>query len=159
MAAPTLNQFLDIELTRDWVVSAHIPFFGGLTGTADTALLNEPLPEKVFVYPLRDGHVDPAFQAEFGDQAAPAGADRSGGVGLVDDHPGAVALGELDDFGQRRKVAVHREDRVGDDGLLPASGTPQCVGKGIHVGMGIDDRLGTGQAAAVHQRSVVELVG
>ena len=51
-------EILDIELTRDWVVSAHIPHFGGLTGTADTALLNEPLPEKVFVYPVRDGHVE-----------------------------------------------------------------------------------------------------
>ena len=51
-------EILDIELTRDWVVSAHIPYFGGLTGTADTALLNEPLPEKVFLYPVRDGYVE-----------------------------------------------------------------------------------------------------
>ena len=51
-------EILGIELTRDWVVSAHIPYFGALTGTADTALLAEPLPEKVFVYPLRDGHVE-----------------------------------------------------------------------------------------------------
>ena len=51
-------EILDIELTRDWVASAHIPFFGGLTGTADTALLAAPLPEKVFIYPLRDGHVE-----------------------------------------------------------------------------------------------------
>ena len=51
-------EILGIELTRDWVASAHIPFFGGLTGTADTALLSEPLPERVFIYPLRDGHVE-----------------------------------------------------------------------------------------------------
>ena len=42
----------------DFVVSATYPNFGGLTGTDRTALLNEPLPEQVFIYPLRDGHVE-----------------------------------------------------------------------------------------------------
>jgi amidase len=51
-------EILEIEPTRDFVVSAFIPDFGGLTGTTQTALLNEPLPERVFVYPLRDGHVE-----------------------------------------------------------------------------------------------------
>jgi acetamidase/formamidase len=51
-------EILEIEPTRDWVASAHIPFFGALTGTADTALLAEPLPERVFIYPLRDCHVE-----------------------------------------------------------------------------------------------------
>jgi acetamidase/formamidase len=51
-------EILEIEPRRDFVVSAHIPFFGGLTGTPQTPLLNEPLPEKVFLYPLRDGHVE-----------------------------------------------------------------------------------------------------
>lgn len=46
---------LEIEPTRDFAVSAHIPEFGGLVGTAQTAMLNDPLPEQVFVYPLRDG--------------------------------------------------------------------------------------------------------
>jgi acetamidase/formamidase len=51
-------EILEIEPTRDFVVSAFIPDFGGLTGTTQTALLNEPLPERVFVYPLRDGAVE-----------------------------------------------------------------------------------------------------
>jgi acetamidase/formamidase len=51
-------EILDIEPTRDFVVSAFIPDFGGLTGTTQTALLNEPLPERVFLYPLRDGAVE-----------------------------------------------------------------------------------------------------
>ena len=51
-------EILDIELTRDWVASILMPYFGGLTGTADTAMLNEPLPERVFIYPVRDGHVE-----------------------------------------------------------------------------------------------------
>lgn len=51
-------EILEIEPTRDFVASAHIPYFGGLTATTQTALLNEPLPERAFVYPLRDGHVE-----------------------------------------------------------------------------------------------------
>jgi amidase len=49
---------LEIEPTRDFVASAFIPYFGGLTATDKTALLNEPLPEQVFIYPLRDGAVE-----------------------------------------------------------------------------------------------------
>ena len=51
-------EILEIAPERDFVASAHIPYFGGLTGTAATAMLNEPLPERVFIYPLRDGFVE-----------------------------------------------------------------------------------------------------
>lgn len=51
-------EILEIEPTRDFVASAFIPYFGGLTATDKTALLNEPLPEQVFIYPLRDGAVE-----------------------------------------------------------------------------------------------------
>jgi amidase len=51
-------KIIDIEFTRDYVVSAHIPYFGGLTNTDATALLNKPLPEKVYQYPLVDGFVE-----------------------------------------------------------------------------------------------------
>jgi amidase len=44
-----------IEPTRDWAVSAFVPFFGGLTATAATRLLHEPLPERLYFYELRDG--------------------------------------------------------------------------------------------------------
>jgi amidase len=51
-------EILELELTRDFVVSALIPYFGGLTSTDRTALLNDPLPERVFIYPVRDGAVE-----------------------------------------------------------------------------------------------------
>ena len=44
-----------IEPTRDWAVSAFVQFFGGLTATAATRLLHEPLPERLYFYELRDG--------------------------------------------------------------------------------------------------------
>ena len=37
---------------RDWAASTTIPFFGALTGTDRTALLQEPLPERTWIYQL-----------------------------------------------------------------------------------------------------------
>lgn len=48
-------QILSIEPTRDWAISALIPNFGGLTSTKMTRTLNEPLPEKVWIYKIQDG--------------------------------------------------------------------------------------------------------
>jgi acetamidase/formamidase len=45
-------RILSIEPTRDWAVSAFIPYFGGLTSTKFTRTLHEPLPEKVWIYQL-----------------------------------------------------------------------------------------------------------
>jgi len=45
----------EIEATRDFAVSCLIPYFGGLTSTMLTRTLQEPLPEKVWVWRLRDG--------------------------------------------------------------------------------------------------------
>jgi amidase len=44
-----------IEPARDWAVSVFVPNFGGLTGTAATRLLHEPLPERLYFYKLEDG--------------------------------------------------------------------------------------------------------
>jgi acetamidase/formamidase len=44
-----------IEPTRDFAVSALIPYFGGLTSTTFTRTLQEPLPEKVWVWNLVNG--------------------------------------------------------------------------------------------------------
>ncbi len=42
--------FVTMEPARDWGVSTLIPFFGGLTGTDRTALLQDALPELTWVY-------------------------------------------------------------------------------------------------------------
>ncbi len=39
-----------IEPARDWAVSCLVPYFGGLTSTRFTATLQDPLPEKVWLY-------------------------------------------------------------------------------------------------------------
>lgn len=40
----------DIELTRDFAVSCLVPEFGGLTSTVLSPSLQEPLPEKIWIY-------------------------------------------------------------------------------------------------------------
>lgn len=43
-----------IEATRDFAVSCFIPYFGGLTSTVFTRFLQEPLPERTWIWKLRD---------------------------------------------------------------------------------------------------------
>ncbi|MGH2532838.1 MAG: acetamidase/formamidase family protein [Thermomicrobiales bacterium] len=47
-----------IEPTRDWAVSVFVPYFGGLTSTRLTRTLQDPLPEKVWIYQLNDGWLE-----------------------------------------------------------------------------------------------------
>jgi acetamidase/formamidase len=44
--------FVSIEPARDWGASTTVPLFGALTGTHLTALLNDPLPEVVWIWQL-----------------------------------------------------------------------------------------------------------
>src|SRR5438067_12477771 len=48
-------RIVSIEPTRDFAVSCLIPFFGGLTSTTTTRTLQEPLPERVWIWKLGDG--------------------------------------------------------------------------------------------------------
>jgi len=45
----------DISPTRDFAVSCLIPYFGGLTSTAVTRTLQDPLEERVWIWQLKDG--------------------------------------------------------------------------------------------------------
>jgi amidase len=40
----------NIEATRDWAISASIPYFGGLSSTPLTRMLQPPLEERVWIY-------------------------------------------------------------------------------------------------------------
>jgi acetamidase/formamidase len=54
---------IDVRPARDWAVSAHVLFFGSLTGTRYTATLQEALPEKVWLYRVDAGRNELAFDA------------------------------------------------------------------------------------------------
>ncbi|GAB3881291.1 acetamidase/formamidase family protein [Terrabacter terrigena] len=44
--------FVSIEPRNDWGVSTTVPFFGALTGSRETALLNAALPELTWIYEI-----------------------------------------------------------------------------------------------------------
>ena len=47
----------DIEVTRNYGVSALIPDFGGLCGTVFTRTLQPPLPARVMLHPIKNGQI------------------------------------------------------------------------------------------------------
>ncbi len=59
--------FVSITPARDWGASTTIPLFGALTNTHLTALLNEPLPELVWMYQLDRAGQTCRFTARHGD--------------------------------------------------------------------------------------------
>ncbi len=59
--------FISITPARDWGASTTIPLFGSLTNTHLTALLNEPLPELVWMWQLDRASQICRFKARHGD--------------------------------------------------------------------------------------------
>ncbi len=58
---------VNLKPARDWGVSAAMPFFGGLTSTDRTAMLQDALPDTTWIYHLDRSRNTLAFQARFGD--------------------------------------------------------------------------------------------
>jgi acetamidase/formamidase len=54
---------VSVEPARDWGASAAIPFFGGLTSTDRTAMLQEALPDTTWIYHLDSAARTVQFQA------------------------------------------------------------------------------------------------
>src|ERR1700689_4292990 len=61
--------FVSIEPARDWGASTTIPLFGALTSTHLTALLNEPLPELIWMWHFDRPAETCRFNARRGDYA------------------------------------------------------------------------------------------
>ena len=88
----------------------------------------------------------------------PPGPTAARGVRLVDGDANVVVVGELGDLLERRDVAVHREDRLGDDERRSRPGLLQAPLEVVHVVVAVDEDLSARQPAAVDDRGVVELV-
>jgi acetamidase/formamidase len=56
--------FVDLTPARSWGASATIPFFGGLTSTDRTATLQEPLPERTWIYHVDSVRKTLSFEAQ-----------------------------------------------------------------------------------------------
>jgi acetamidase/formamidase len=59
--------FVSIEPARDWAASSTIPFFGGLSSTDRTATLQDPLPERTWIYHLNRDRGTVTFAAHNGE--------------------------------------------------------------------------------------------
>ena len=58
---------VSLEPARDWGVSAHIPFFGGMTGTDRVVNLQDALPDLTYIYELDRARGTVTFAAHFGE--------------------------------------------------------------------------------------------
>lgn len=82
--------FISIEPRFDWGVSTTVEYFGALTGTHDTALLNAPLAEQTWMYELDAVNRTVRYQARDSDLSLALPLDpMHGTVGV------APALGEV----------------------------------------------------------------
>ncbi|MFD7153053.1 acetamidase/formamidase family protein [Kribbella sp. NPDC059898] len=59
--------FVELTPARSWGASATIPFFGGLTSTDRTATLQDPLPERTWIYEVDTARRTVGFQAQGSD--------------------------------------------------------------------------------------------
>ncbi len=93
--------------------------------TSDRLPATKPptLPSALLSVPIAD--VNPVLDAQVFGHAPAVAAENAGGVGLVHQQHRLVPLGQVGQFGQRRQVAVHAEQAVGDD-QPPAVLSPTC---------------------------------
>ena len=105
--------------------------------------------------------VDLAEEAEVLDGAATRLAEDADAVRVVDDDDGVVLARELDDLGQLREIAFHREHAVRDDQLpRVARRGGEAVAQRVHVRVRVDDlRRRPREPDRVDEARVVELVG
>jgi hypothetical protein len=86
-------------------------------------------------------------------------SDKAHRVRVVDHHERVVAVGQVADLVQRRKVTVHREDAVGDNEPAPgAAGGLKLHLEVCHVPVEIAQAFCFAQPNAVDDRRVVERV-
>ncbi len=62
--------FISIEPSRDWASSCTVPLFGSLSTTPRTALLHDPLPERVWIYEVDRVGRTVTFRATEGEHVA-----------------------------------------------------------------------------------------
>src|SRR5207248_270233 len=76
--------FVSIEPSRDWAASSTIPLFGSLTSTHQTATLQEPLDELVWMYEVDAKRRTVTYRASRGDHVVELPLDpMHGTVGLA----------------------------------------------------------------------------
>lgn len=149
--------FVDLTPARDWGVSAAIPFFGGLTSTDRTAMIQEALPDTTWIYHLDRAKNTVAFEARHSHLVVELPvAPMLGTVGV------APAAGEV-----RTSLVPERfggnmdspEMRAGTTCFLPVNveGALFSIGDG-HYRQGEGEACGTAVEGAMTTTLIVDLV-
>ncbi|WP_369070583.1 acetamidase/formamidase family protein [Kineococcus terrestris] len=148
---------VSVEPARSWGASALIPSFGGLTSTDRTATLQDPLPERTWIYQVDSAARAVAFESADGRVSVPLPLEPMlGTVGV------APAAGEVrsslvpDVFGGNMDCP---DVRAGTTVYLRVNvpGALFSVGDG-HYRQGEGESCGTAVEGAVRTRLVVELL-
>jgi acetamidase/formamidase len=149
--------FVELTPARDWGASSTIPFFGGLTSTDRTATLQDPLPERTWIYEVDRERWTVGFQAQSTDLWLDLPMDPMlGTVGV------APAAGEVrsslvpDMFGGNMDTP---EMRAGATCYLGVNvpGALFSVGDG-HYRQGEGEACGTAVEGAMNVTLVVDLI-
>jgi acetamidase/formamidase len=149
--------FVDLTPAREYGASCTIPLFGGLTSTDRTATLQDPLPERTWIYQVDTGAGTVAFQAQSSDLRLELPMDPMlGTVGV------APAAGEVrsslvpDTFGGNMDTP---EMRAGATCYLGVNveGALFSVGDG-HYRQGEGEACGTAVEGAMNVTLVVDLI-
>ncbi|GAA5118113.1 acetamidase/formamidase family protein [Pseudonocardia adelaidensis] len=148
---------VDLTPARDWAASTTIPFFGALTGTDRTALLNDPLPEQTWIYELDRARGIVRFEAQRSSFSLELPvAPMLGTVGVAP--PGREVRSSLvpDTFGGNMDTP---EMRAGTTCFLGVNveGALFSVGDG-HYRQGEGESCGTAVEGAMDVTLIVELV-
>jgi acetamidase/formamidase len=148
---------LELTPARTWGASSTIPFFGGLTSTDRTATLQDPLPERTWIYEMDSARQTVAFQAQASDLRVELPIEPMlGTVGV------APAAGEVrsslvpDTFGGNMDTP---EMRAGATCYLGVNvpGALFSVGDG-HYRQGEGEACGTAVEGAMNVTLVVDLI-
>ncbi|WP_433437176.1 acetamidase/formamidase family protein [Nonomuraea sp. CA-141351] len=149
--------FVDMTPARSWGASATIPFFGGLTSTDRTATLQEPLPERTWIYQVDSARKTVTFEARSRELSLELPlAPMLGTVGV------APASGEVrtslvpDKFGGNMDTPEMRPGSTCYLGVNVEGGL-FSIGDG-HYRQGEGESCGTAVEGAMYTTLVVELI-
>jgi acetamidase/formamidase len=149
--------FAGLTPARSFGASSTIPFFGGLTSTDRTATLQDPLPERTWIYEVDSDKGTVGFQAASGDFRLDLPMDPM--LGTVGVAPAAMEVRSSlvpDAFGGNMDTP---EMRAGATCYLPVNveGALFSVGDG-HYRQGEGEACGTAVEGAMDVTLIVDLI-
>lgn len=148
---------VDLTPARTWGASAAIPFFGGLTSTDRTAMLQDSLPEATWIYEVDIEAGTVGFQSRFGDfEVALPIAPMLGTVGVAPSGGEVRSSLVPERFGGNMDTP---EMRAGTTVYLGvnAEGALFSVGDG-HYRQGEGEACGTAVEGAMQSTLIVDLI-